>query len=142
MAHMYDRDFRRPIHPLHAVLLAFPLPLFLSALVADIAYQNTYLIQWLNFAQWLIAGALLVGAVVLVWALVELIRSGSERSMWHVIYFVALLAMWILGFINALVHAKDAWATMPEGTWISLIVTLLALVATWVGYSGLREEVR
>ena len=58
-------------------------------------------------------------------------------------YFIALLVMWVLGFVNALVHAKDAWATMPEGLYLSMIVTLLALVATWIGYSGLRVvEVR
>lgn len=142
MADFNDRYSRLAIHPLHAVLLAFPLPLFLSALVADMAYRSTYLIQWLNFAQWLIAGALLMGAFVLVWALVELVRSRELRTVWHMIYFLSLLAMWILGFINALEHAKDAYATMPGSMWLSLIVTLLALVAAWVGYSGLREEVR
>jgi uncharacterized membrane protein len=46
--------------------------------------------------------------------------------------------MWVLGFVNALVHAKDAWATMPEGLYLSVITTLLALVAAWIGYSGFR----
>jgi hypothetical protein len=27
----------RPLHPLHAILLAFPLPLFLGALLSDYA---------------------------------------------------------------------------------------------------------
>ena len=143
MADIHDRNFRRPIHSLHAILLAFPLPLFLAALISDLAYSATYHIQWANFSSWLIAGALLVGAFALLWSLVELVRSGPARTGRHVVHFVTLLVMWVLGFINALIHAGDAWATMPEGLWLSVIVTLLALVATWVGYSGLRvREVR
>ena len=133
----------RPIHPLHAIFLAFPLPLFLSALLSDIAYWSSYHVQWINFAAWLIAGGLLVGAFALLWALVELLRRPTARAGRPMRYFIALLVMWVLGFVNALVHAKDAWATMPEGLYLSMIVTLLALVATWIGYSGLRVvEVR
>ena len=43
----------RPPHPLHAVLLSFPFPLFLGTLLSDIAYERSYQIQWSNFAQWL-----------------------------------------------------------------------------------------
>jgi uncharacterized membrane protein len=133
----------RPIHPLHAIFLAFPLPLFLSALLSDLAYWSSYHVQWINFAAWLIAGGLLVGAFALLWALVELLRRPTARAGRPMRYFIALLVMWVLGFVNALVHAKDAWATMPEGLYLSMIVTLLALVATWIGYSGLRVvEVR
>jgi uncharacterized membrane protein len=133
----------RPIHPLHAIFLAFPLPLFLSALLSDLAYWSSYHVQWINFAAWLIAGGLLVGAFALLWALVELLRRPTARTGRPMTYFIALLVMWVLGFVNALVHAKDAWATMPEGLYLSMIVTLLALVATWIGYSGLRVvEVR
>jgi uncharacterized membrane protein len=46
--------------------------------------------------------------------------------------------MWVLGFVNALVHAKDAWATMPASLWLSVIVTVLALAASWIGYSRLH----
>ena len=40
------------------------------------------------------------------------------------IYFFLLLSMWVLGFFNALVHAKDAWATMPEGLFLSAVTAL------------------
>lgn len=140
MAEIHVRSYRRPLHPLHALLLAFPLPLFVGALLSDLTYWSSQHIQWSNFASWLITGALLVGAFVLVWSVVELVRSGRTRTGRHVVYVLALLAMWVLGFINALVHAKDAWATMPGGLYLSVIVTLLALVATWIGYSGLRSE--
>ena len=52
----------------------------------------------------------------------------------------ALLIMWVAGFVNALVHAKDAWAIMPAAIYLSILTTLLALAAAWIGYSGLRTR--
>jgi uncharacterized membrane protein len=134
----------RPIHPLHAILLAFALPLFLAGLLADIAYNSTFQVQWSNFASWLIAGALFVSPFAGLWALVDLLRSRRDtpvrRSAVRSIAYITVLAlMWVLGFINALVHAKDAWAVMPTGLWLSLVVTLLALAASWIGFCGLYD---
>ena len=39
----------RPVHPLHAILLAFPFPLFLGALLSDLAYSFSFHVQWANF---------------------------------------------------------------------------------------------
>lgn len=128
----------RPLHPLHAILLAFPFPLFLGALLSDLAYRSSFQVQWANFSAWLIAGGLVGGGFALLWALVNLFRRGTARKRRPIIYFVVLLAMFVLGFVNALVHAKDAWAIMPEGLYLSVIATLLALVAAWIGYSGFR----
>jgi uncharacterized membrane protein len=130
----------RPLHPLHAILLAFPLPLFLGALLSDLAYWQTFQVQWANFASWLIAGGLLVGAFAVLWALIGLVRSGRGRRGRAAIYFVVLLAMWALGLVNALVHAKDAFAIMPAALYLSAAVTLLALVAAWMGYSGYQSR--
>nr|WP_223861737.1 DUF2231 domain-containing protein [Geminicoccus harenae] len=140
MVAIHAPSLPRPIHPLHAILLAFPLPLFLGALLSDIAYWRTFQIQWANFSSWLIAGGLLVGAFALLWALINLFRSHAGHRKRPVVYFIVLLAMWVLGFINALVHAKDAWGTMPEGLYLSVITALLALVASWIGYAGFRTR--
>lgn len=126
---------RPALHPLHAVLLAGTVPLLLGALLCDITYARSYHIQWANFASWLIAGALLYGAIVLVWAIVALLRYRSGRTL---LYALLVLATWVLGFIDALVHAKDAWAAMPMGLVLSAIVTVLACAATAVGFSGYR----
>ncbi len=126
------------LHPLHAILLAFPLPLFLGALLSDLAYQASFNVQWANFSSWLIAGGLFFGGFALLWALVALFVGETARTRQPLVYFVVLLVMWVIGFINALVHAKDAWATMPEGLYLSVITALLALIAAWIGYSGFR----
>lgn len=137
MAVTVNRVPQRALHPLHAFLLAGAVPLFLGALLSDIAYARSYQIQWSNFASWLIAGALVFAGFALLWAAVDLLRA-SRRGKRALIYAVLLLATWVLGFINALVHAKDAWAIMPSSLILSVIVAALACVATWLGLSTIR----
>lgn len=118
--------------PLHATLLAGTVPLFLGALLSDIAYTQTYQIQWANFASWLIAGALVFGGFALLFARVNLLRAERKAGQ-PTRYVLLLLATWILGLVNAFQHAKDAYASMPTGLVLSAIVMLLTLAATWTG---------
>lgn len=136
MATKYDRP-PATLHPLHAVLLAGSLPLFLGALLSDWAYAGSYQIQWTNFASWLIVGGLVFAGFALLWSFIDLIRA-SHRGGRRLLYFLLLLATFVLGFINALVHAKDAWAKMPDALILSIIVLILAAAATWAGFSTLR----
>lgn len=136
-----DRAYLRVLHPLHAVLLAGTVPLFLGALLADLAYRSSHQIQWSNFASWLIVGAMVLAAAVLVFAIVDLFHDGrrhGRRSGRGLLYFLLVLATFALGLINALVHGQDAWAIMPEAVWLSVVVLLLACAATWLGFAGYR----
>ncbi|WP_119681590.1 DUF2231 domain-containing protein [Indioceanicola profundi] len=137
MAVTVDHRPARAIQPFHAVLLAATIPLFLGALLSDIAYARSYQIQWTNFASWLIAGGMVFTGFALLWSLIDLIRADRRKGR-PLIYFLLLFAMFVLGLINALVHARDAWGAMPEGLILSAVVAVLAIVATWVGFSSLR----
>lgn len=134
MVSMVDPVHPSAIHPFHAVMLAGTVPLFLGALLADYAYWSSYEIQWSNFASWLIAGALVFGAIALVFAIADL-RS-ARRNRRSLAYAAIVVVMWLLGFCNALHHARDAWAVMPAGLVLSAIVALLACLATWIGFSN------
>lgn len=124
--------YRSPPGLLHTILLAGSVSLFLGALLSDIAYYKTYQIQWSNFASWLIAGAELFSGLALVFALVNLIRANQKAGQ-VLMYFVLLLATWLLGLFNAFQHAKDAWAVMPAGLVMSAVVFVLVCLTAWVG---------
>jgi uncharacterized membrane protein len=74
----------------------------------------------------------------LLFALVNLIRAERKAGR-ALMYLLLLLVTWVLGLINAFEHAKDAWAVMPQGLVLSVVVTLLACVAAWVGLTSLRS---
>ena len=137
MAPAVDPPHAWPLHPLHAVLLAGTIPPFLGALLSDLAYWKSHEIQWANFASWLIAGGLVFAGLVLAWTLVGLFRADGRRGR-TLVQSVVMLAIFVLGFVNSLVHARDAWAAMPTGLVLSTIVAVLAIAATWIGFSGAR----
>lgn len=127
----------RPLHPVHGVLLAACMPLFLGALLSDIAYDRSAEVQWANFASWLNAGGMVFCGCALLWSVIDMLRR-DRRTRSGMLVFGLLLATFVLGFIDALVHTKDAWAMMPEGLILSLLVVALAIAATWVGFSSYR----
>ena len=131
-------DYRSPPGPLHAILLAGTVPLFLGALLSDITYYQTYQIQWSNFASWLIAGGLVFCGLAVLFALVNLIRADRKAGR-PVVYLVLLVVTWALGLVNAFEHAKDAFATMPSGLILSTLTTLLIAVTAWLGLTSIRS---
>jgi uncharacterized membrane protein len=140
MAVIIESRYSEAIHPLHAILLAGIVPLFMGAALSDAAYASTYEIQWNNFASWLIVGGLIFSGIALVFAIVDLCRA-RRRARGIGLYVAILLLTWVLGFFNALMHARDAWASMPTGLILSIIVAVLACLAAWFGFCtpGIRR---
>ncbi|SEJ20280.1 Uncharacterized membrane protein [Sphingobium sp. AP50] len=136
--------FRPFLHPLHDLLLAFPVALFTFALVTDIAYLQTAEIQWTNFSSWLIVGALLTGGMVLFWSIILAIaaRRGAHRQP-SLLYAVLIAIMWVAGLVNAFQHSQDAWSSVGvTGLILSIISTVFALAASWVAHRTVREMAR
>ncbi|MBC7994892.1 MAG: hypothetical protein H7Z15_16795 [Rhizobacter sp.] len=121
---------------MHAVIAFSSFPLFFGALLSDWAYTSTYEIQWVNFAAWLIAGGLLIAGLALLWGVADLLRSPATRHRRSIAYLVLLLTTFVVGFINALVHAKDGWAAMPTGLVLSAVVVVLAATASAIGLAN------
>lgn len=130
--------YESPLGPLHAIFLAGTVPLFLGALLSDIAYFQTYQIQWSNFASWLIAGGLVFCGLAVLFALVNLIRADRKAGR-PLAYLILLVVTWALGLVNAFEHAKDAFASMPSGLILSALTTLLICVTAWLGLTRVRQ---
>jgi len=122
---------------LHLFLLGGATSCLVSGFLSDWAYFSSYEIQWKNFGSWLIIGGLVFGGFALLWALIDLIRADQGRGR-RIIYSLLLLTAWILGFIDELIHAKDAWGSMPDAIIVSGIVAVLAIAAAGLGFSTMR----
>lgn len=118
---------------IHAILLAFPVALYPAALLSDITYLNTAVIQWTNFSSWLIAGADVFAGLVLAWALVTQFLGRTRQRGWAYVIVVAL--MFIAGVLNAFQHARDGWHSVGTfGLVLSILCTILAFVAAFLAY--------
>ena len=125
---------------MHAVIAFSSVPLFLGALLSDWAYSGSFQVQWLNFAAWLTAAGLLVVGPALLWGAVDLLRTANSRHLGGSVYLSLLLATFLLGLINSLIHGKDGWAAMPAGLILSALVALLALTASVMGLASLSRR--
>lgn len=132
------------LSPIHAVILAFPIALYPSALLSDITYFNTAEIQWSNFSSWLIAGADLFTGVLLAWAVFSFFfgRVGAHGGR-GLLYLALVAIMFVLGLVNAFQHAKDGWHSVETlGLVLSTLCTVLALAIGLLAHSRyfLREK--
>lgn len=126
-------------NPIHAILLAFPVALYPAALLSDITYLNTAVIQWTNFSSWLIAGADVFAGLVLAWALVSQFLGRTRQRGWAYVIVVAL--MFVAGVLNAFQHARDGWHSVGTfGLVLSILCTILAFVAAFLAYGQTQVE--
>lgn len=110
------------------VLDPIPFGFFVAALIFDVLYANTYTILWVKAAAWLIS-------IGLVFAIIpQLINLGRTwfgkarvRTRNLALNFWLNVVAIIAALLNAFVHSRDAYATMPAGVWLS-ILTVLAMV--------------
>ena len=124
-------------HPIHPMLVPFPVVCFTGALVTDIVYWRTADIMWSNFSAWLLTVGLLMGGLAALAGLIDFLSSRSIRAQtpaWpHMLGNVLVLG---LSLVNAFVHSRDAWTSVvPTGLVLSAVVVLLMLVTGWLGWS-------
>lgn len=137
MASVASPAARARTGPLHAILLAFPVALYPSALLCDITYLRSAEMQWSNFAAWLIAGADVFAGLLIIVALVRFVRGG--RAGRDLLYLLAIAAMFVAGVVNAFKHSQDGWSSVGTlGLFLSLCCALLALFAAFLAFSEFR----
>jgi uncharacterized membrane protein len=139
-AHGPVRSF---LWPLHSLLLAFPVALFSCAVLADITYLNTAVLQWSHFAAWLVLGGLVFGTPVLAWALWGAVRTRKAPAARAGLLYLGLLAvMWLAALVNSFQHGRDAWSSVGSlGVVLSIVSAVAAIGAGWIAWSrvGARE---
>jgi len=108
--------------------------LLMAALGSDIMYAQTSLMQWSNASEWLIAVGLVFALLSAIALLIDVALGVGRPISW--LDFILLAGAALLSLVNAFVHSRDAWTSVvPQGIWLSAIVTLLLLI---VGFRGWR----
>ena len=140
MADSLEHTSAISVHSLHAVLIAGAKPLFLGALLSDIAYASSPQPQWANFASWLIVGGMVFTGLALLWSVIRLLAPAGRNGR-PLLVFGLLAFTFVIGFVDALWHTRDAWAMMPGGLVLSILLAVTACAATWAAFSTTRREI-
>jgi uncharacterized membrane protein len=88
--------------------------------------------MWYRFSVWLIAGGLVMAALVALAAMVDLFRN--QRPAWtHALAYATAV---VLSVLNVLVHSRDGYtAVVPTGLTLSGVVVIVLLFAISPGWS-------
>lgn len=123
--------------PLYALLVQFPAVCFVGTLLSDLAYLKTTWFVWETFSIWLLAAGCIVAGLAGIVGLVEFLSNRLVRAAplaWP--HALVSLAAAVLSVINAFVHSRDGYtAVVPQGLTLSIVVVVLMLVATVLGWT-------
>lgn len=123
-------------HPLHPMIVPFPIAFLVGALATDIVFlQSTGDPFWARASEWLLGAGLVMGALAAVLGLIDFLTIERVRS---------LAAAWVHFLGNALVLALSLWnllqrtnaatLTVTEtGVVLSAVVVAILLVTGWLG---------
>lgn len=124
-------------HPIHPMLVPFPIVCFVGAFITDLTYWGTDEMQWANFSIWLLTAGCIMSVFAGLAGAIDFFGNREIRRTrpgWpHVLGNVVALA---LSVINAFVHSRDAYTSVvPEGLILSGVVVLLLMFSAWMGGS-------
>ncbi|WP_088892492.1 DUF2231 domain-containing protein [Leptolyngbya ohadii] len=123
-------------HPLHPLLVTFPIALLSSVFLTDVAYWFTGDSFWARASIWLIGAGFISGLVAAATGMSDFLRINrvrKRRAGWiHMIGNIALLA---LTLVNWLIRLGDNYtsAILPIGIIISTIVAGALAITGWYG---------
>jgi len=111
---------------LYGLLNPIPFGFFVAALIFDIIYFRSGEVLWNKGAAWLLTFGLLFAIVPRVVNLVQIwltSRRWATRTD-RLDFWLNLVAI-VAAILNAFVHSRDAYATMPAGVWLSVCTVVL-----------------
>lgn len=138
---MFDDNPRSTVriggHPIHPMLVPFPIACFVGTFVTDLAYWQTANVIWETFSVWLLTAGLIMAGFAIIAGLVDFFGSRRIRSLraaW--LHGLGNGLVLVLSVINAFVHSRDGYtAVVPEGLILSGIVVLILLFTGWMGWA-------
>jgi len=121
-------------HPIHPMLVPFPITCWIGALLTDIAYSRTANIMWANFSAWLLLAGLVMGALAALAGIIDYFGDRRVRSGTATTHGLINIVVFVIQIFNSFVHARDGWTSVvPTGLILSAIAVLLLAVSGWLG---------
>src|SRR5688572_25902785 len=121
-------------HPIHPMLVPFPIAFLVGTLVCDLAFRASGNAFWATAAYWSLAAGLVGAALAAVAGLLDFLGERRIRALrpawWHMIGNVVAV---VLSLLNFWVRHGTADGVYPTGIWISLVVVLVLLFTGWQG---------
>jgi uncharacterized membrane protein len=122
-------------HPIHPMLVPFPIALFIATFLCDLAFWRTGYAVWATAGLWLLGAGLVMAAIAAVVGLIDLFGDQRIRDLtdaWmhagaNVLAVLIELYNWYGRYTTG-----DA-AVVPTGILLSFVVVCILLFSGWKG---------
>jgi uncharacterized membrane protein len=122
-------------HPLHPLLVTFPIAFLTAVLATDLAYWFTGDAFWARASVWLIGAGIVTGIIAALTGMMDFLKIDRVRQhsagWFHMVGNVAVLALSLINL--GLRWGNSTGAILPTGIIISLIVATLLGLTGWYG---------
>lgn len=129
-------------HPLHPMLVTFPIALLICAFASDVAYLFLEEGFWARMSLWLLGAGTFMGILAGTTGAIELLAVAGIRqraAAWN--HFVMGTMLLAVSFTNWFWRVSDAAAAiLPLGIYLSFISVLLVSVTGWMGGKLVFDE--
>jgi len=122
-------------HPIHPMLIPFPIAFFISAFLADLAFVALHDAFWAAAAFWLLAAGLVMAALAAVAGFTDFLGDSRIRRLsdaW--MHMLANVAVVLIEAVNLVLRLGSAEPAIPSvGIYLSGAAFLLLGFSGWKG---------
>jgi uncharacterized membrane protein len=123
-------------HPIHPMLIPFPIAFFAATLVCDLVFWRTANTVWATAALWLLGAGLVMAALAAVAGLIDLLGDRQIRALndawWHAGGNVVVVLIELYSWYAR--YTQGTGAVVPKGLILSLIAVGILLFTGWKGW--------
>lgn len=123
-------------HPIHPMLVPFPIAFFVGTLACDLAYFTNRNPDWALATQYTLGAGIIMGLLAAVFGLIDLAGDGRIRALsavwWHAGGNVLAVLISIANFFIR--YESGAAAVLPAGLILSIVVVVILLFTGWLGW--------
>ena len=122
-------------HPLHPMLIPFPIVSFVGALVTDVMFLTTSEGGWATASNWLLGIGLVTAALAAAAGLTDYMGDERVRKIGKATqHMIANVVVVTIEAINLAVRLLDDAEGVPQlGLWLSIAAVLILLYSGWLG---------
>jgi uncharacterized membrane protein len=129
-------------HPVHPMLIPFPIACFVLTLLSDLAFWKTSNDFWADASLWLLGIGLIMAALAAVMGLIDVLGDVQIRNLsdaWlHAGGNVAAVVIELYNWYSRYEHGTAA--IVPTGLTLSLVVVLILLFTGWKGWEMVYRD--
>lgn len=121
-------------HPIHPMLVPFPIVCFIGAFVGDIMFTQTGALGWSTASKWLLAVGLATAALAAVAGLIDFFGDPRVRALGDALkHMLANVTAVVIEAVNLALRLGNTDFVGSTGIYLSGLVVLILLYSGWKG---------